>query len=140
MLAPASGFIVDCSMTMAWCFEDETTSQTDAVLDRLETESAFVPTLWSLEVANVLRSAERRGRLIQEKAEKFLVTLQTLPIFMDREAPDRAWDEILPLARIHSLTPYDAAYLELALRLGLPLATLDKELCLAAASLGVILL
>jgi len=133
-------FIVDCSMTMAWCFEDETTPHTEAVLDRLEQATAFVPSLWPLEVANALRTAERRGRVSQEESESFLVTLRALPMTIDRESADRAWDDILPLARIHSLTPYDAAYLELALRIGLPLATLDKELRSAAQKSGVALL
>ena len=133
-------FVVDCSVTMAWCFEDETTLQTDTILDKLEHTSAFAPNHWRLEVANALRTAERRGRVAVEKSAAFLVILRALPITVDQETSERAWKEILHLSRLHHLTPHDAAYLELALRLGLPLATLDKELRQAAQTVGVTLL
>ena len=140
MPASATGFVLDCSVTMTWCFEDEIAPETDALLERLEETTAFVTAHWPLEVANTLRGAERRARLTQEIAEKFFTTLRALSIAIDRETPDHAWGEIMRLSRQHSLTPYDAAYLELALRLGLPLATLDKELRRAAQNAGVMLL
>ena len=133
-------FVVDCSMTMAWCFEDEATPETDAILKRLRQSSAIAPAIWPLEVANVLRNGKRRSRLTQTQIEQFTADLKSLSIFVEPIDISRALDQILPLAQTHGLTPYDAAYLELALRFGLPLATLDKELRIAAASLGVILL
>lgn len=133
-------FVVDCSMTMAWCFEDEATPETDAILKRLKQTTAVVPALWPLEVASVLRIGERRGRLMPIKLEQFIVLLKSFPITIEQVDTDRALDRILPLAQTHNLTPYDAAYLELALRLGLPLATLDNELIRAATALGVALL
>jgi len=136
----AAEFVVDCSLTMAWCFEDEATPETDAVLKRLRQSSAIVPAIWPLEVANVLRSGERRGRLTQTQTEQIIVDLESLSILVEPVEIGRALGHILPLAREHALTPYDAAYLELALRLGLPLATLDKELRQAAQGLGVTLL
>lgn len=136
----ATEFVVDCSLTMAWCFEDEATPETDAVLKRLRQSSAIVPAIWPLEVANVLRSGERRGRLTQTQTEQIIVDLKSLSILVEPMEIGRALGHILPPAREQTLTPYDAAYLELALRLGLPLATLDKELRQAAQGLGVTLL
>jgi len=135
-----AGFVLDNSVTMPWCVEDEVTPWTDTILERLEQTMAVVPMLWFLEVANVLRSAERKERVTQEKSESFFATLRALPITMDNQTTDRAWNETMRLARLHKLTPYDASYLELALRLGLPLATLDKELRQAALDSGVPLL
>lgn len=140
MSSPSDGFVMDCSLTMTWCFQDESTPETVSLMESLEEMQAHVTTHWPLEVANVLRSSERRGRLTEADADFFLSTLRVLPIVIDRATPDYAWDEIMQLARAHILTPYDAAYLELALRLGLPLATLDKELRLAAQTLSVPLL
>lgn len=135
-----SFFVLDSSMTMAWFFQDEATPQTRAVLRRLEQEEAVVPSLWPLEVANVARVNEKRGRVTPEESEDFFDNLRALPIRVEEDTPHRAWGEIMRLSREQKLTPYDAAYLELALRLGLPLATLDKELRQAALNLSVTLL
>ena len=135
-----TGFVVDCSMTMAWFFQDEATPETNAVLARLRQDGATAPALWPLEVANVLAGGERRGRITQADTAGFLTLLRSLPITVDDETPRRAWNDILTLARAHRLTAYDAAYLELALRLGLPLATLDTDLRAAAAALGLTIL
>lgn len=132
--------VVDCSMTMAWCFADEQTDHTQALLTRLRTSRAVVPVLWPLEVCNVLLVGERRGRLTQAQVAQFVVLLRSLPITVDEEAPRRVWDQILTLARQYGLTVYDAAYLELALRRGLPLATLDAALQAAAQAAGITLL
>jgi predicted nucleic acid-binding protein len=135
-----TGFVVDCSMTVAWCFIDEATKQTWALLDRLESHGAWVPSLWPLEVANVLLLAERRGRVSAAYAMSFIERLDTLPIIVDEETASRSLHEILPLARSERLTTYDASYLELAMRLALPLATKDEALRKAAGRVGVTLL
>ena len=136
----AADFVVDNVVTMAWFFPDEATPHTDALRKRLDRETAAVPSLWPLEAANIMLMGERRGRTTQAEANEFIDLLNDLPIIVDDQTPAVAFAAILPLARTQKLTVYDAAYLELALRLGLPLATLDKALRTAAASLGVVLL
>jgi len=141
-MQPADGsetLVIDCSLTMAWYFKDEATPYTTAVRAALATERAIVPSLWSLEVANVLLMGERRKRSTQAKAAKWLQFLSLLPIAIDPETSFRAFDPILGLARANALTAYDAAYLDLALRKGLPLATLDNDLKKAAGAVGVAL-
>ncbi|GEO40752.1 putative nucleic acid-binding protein [Skermanella aerolata] len=130
-------FVLDVSVTLAWCFHDEATAATAEVLDRLRTEEAFVPSLWHLEVTNVLTLAERKNRIAVARTSEFVALLNTLPITVDEETPFRAFTEILGLVRAECLTSYDAAYLELAMRLGIPLATKDNALRKAAAKLGV---
>jgi predicted nucleic acid-binding protein len=129
--------VIDCSLTMAWYFKDEATPYTNAVRASLATERAVVPALWPLEVTNVLLLGERRKRSNQTRATKWLRFLSALPIAVDGETPLRAFDHILNLARNLGLTTYDAAYLELAIRRGLPLATLDHDLEKAAQAVGV---
>ena len=131
------GFVLDCSITMAWCFGDEATPYTDAVRDALADRRAFVPVLWPLEVANVLLIGERRKRLDQARSLRFVGLLNALPIVIDGETNSRAFAEISHLARSYQLSAYDAAYLELASRLGLPLASLDNKLKAAAVAVGV---
>lgn len=131
--------VIDCSVTMAWYFKDEATPYTNAVRAALATERAAVPALWPLEVANVLLMGERRKRSTQAKATKWLRFLSALPIAVDTRTPALAFDPILNLARSHKLTAYDAAYLELAMRLGVPLAARDDALEKAAAAVGVTL-
>ena len=130
-------FVLDCSVTMAWCFDDEATPCTDGVRDGLVDARAIVPSLWPLEVGNVLLVAERRNRLRKADATRFLALLQALPITVDQGTSQRALREILNLAREQELSSYDAAYLELAIREGLALATLDDRLKEAAARVGV---
>lgn len=124
---------------MAWCFEDEAGDYADAVLASLATSEALVPAIWSLEVANVLLVAERRGRLTQADATRFVRLVRTLPIIIESETSDRALDAILDVGREYGLSSYDAAYLELAMREGLPLATQDNPLRQAAVKCGVLL-
>jgi predicted nucleic acid-binding protein len=130
-------FVLDGSVTVAWFFEDETDAYAEAVQDSLATASAVVPSLWCLEVGNALLVGERRRRATEAKVTTFLTLLQTLPIATDDETGARAWHDSLPLARAHNLSLYDATYLELALRRGLPLASLDDKLKAAAATAGV---
>jgi predicted nucleic acid-binding protein len=130
-------FVLDCSVTVSWFFEDEADAYAEAVEDSLASVTAVVPTLWHLEVANVLLVGERRKRTTTAKVTQFLTVLRTLPITTDDETVSRAWTDSLNLARIRDLSVYDAAYLELAIRRGLPLATLDDRLEDAAKAAGV---
>ncbi|HTU22754.1 MAG TPA: type II toxin-antitoxin system VapC family toxin [Gemmataceae bacterium] len=133
----ATRFVLDGSVTLVWAFEDETDPYAEAVADSLADVPAIVPALWRLELANALLVGERRSRITEAKVSQFLTLLQSLPISVDDETALRAWPDTLPLARLHDLTVYDAAYLELAVRLGLPLASLDTHLKEAAAAAGV---
>ncbi len=130
-------FVLDCSVTMAWYFKDEANAYAKRIRGSLTKYIAQVPVLWPLEVANVLVLAERHNRSTKAEASKWLAFLQRLPIRVDDEGPVRAFSDILPIARAHKLSTYDASYLELAFRVGLPLASLDDKLKHAAASAGV---
>jgi len=130
-------FVLDCSVTMAWYFKDEANSYANTVRKSLSSAGAVVPALWPLEVANILVLGERRQRSTEADASKWLRYLQMLPIQVDDETAVRAWSDILHVARSYDLSVYDAAYLELALRLALPLASLDDNLKATAVSAGV---
>ncbi|MEO1018440.1 MAG: type II toxin-antitoxin system VapC family toxin [Pseudomonadota bacterium] len=130
-------FVLDCSVAITWCFADEATPQGDALLERLKQGGAIVPTLWHLEIGNVLVRAERRGRVTAAILQAQLALLRKLPITIDDQTTARALTETLTLARNHQLTTYDAAYLELAMRQSKPLATNDRQLQQAAAHVGV---
>lgn len=136
-------FVLDASVAVAWCFEDETTAYTERVFDGLTGGAeAYVPLLWPYEVANSLMVAERRDRTTSGKVARFLDRLAKLPITTDPTAGSpmgRAFNEVLSVARQYRLAVYDAAYLELAMRLGLPLASLDHSLRKAAEAAGVAL-
>ena len=132
-----SAFVLDCSIAIAWLFEDEATGETDALLDRLKDSGALVPALWRLELGNVLARAERHKRIAATQIAAGLALLDRLPITTDTETETRAFREILALARTEHLTTYDAAYLELAMRRGVELATRDKELIRAARRVHV---
>jgi predicted nucleic acid-binding protein len=119
------------------CFKNEATATADRVLERIATEAASVPAIWHLEIANVLALSERRGRLTPANSSEFIALLETLDVAIDDETPSRALGLVFDLARAERLTAYDAAYLELAMRLGIPLASKDADLCDAAERLGV---
>jgi|SRR5580704_17552580 predicted nucleic acid-binding protein len=126
-------------MTMAWCFPDEATPHTEAVLDLLAGQhEIIVPTLWPYEVTSVLLGAVRRKRITSAKAREFIADLDSLNILID-EGTQNVFGRVYFLAERHQLTGYDAAYLELALRKQLPLASLDRDLNEAAATEGVAL-
>jgi predicted nucleic acid-binding protein len=127
--------VVDASIALTWCFEDEVTAETEAIRTRVDSEGAIVPGLWRLEVANTLLLAERRGRIDRSDVEQRLELLAALPISIDADI--RAWTDTLLLARAERLTLYDAAYLELAIRQDVELATLDRDLRRAARKMGV---
>lgn len=135
-----TALVLDCSIAVAWCFEDEITPEIDALADRVRQEGAVVPSLWHLEVGNALLQAVRRGRIATAALQTRVEALAELPIVTDEETTRRAWREVLALALAERLTTYDAAYLELAARRGLPLATKDADLRAAARSFGVPLL
>jgi predicted nucleic acid-binding protein len=129
--------VLDNSVVMAWSFADETSAYADAVLDGLAANRAIVPALWPLEVANALLMGERRKRSTEAETIRWIGILGRLSLVIDDETNSRAWSDTLALARGHKLSAYDAAYLELAIRLRLPLATLDAPLKAAAAEIGV---
>lgn len=133
-------FVLDASIALSWCFADEATPETAALLDRLEQETALVPAIWPLEIGNILLSAQRRKRITYADMAQFLELFNAINIQVDVETMDKIFHEILSLAYTEKLTTYDAAYLELAIRLGLPLATKDKQLYEAGNRLGVQLL
>jgi predicted nucleic acid-binding protein len=128
-------FVLDASVALAWCFEDETTAGTEAVLDRLASEPAVVPGLWELEITNALLVVERRGRLAEAQTTRFVSLLASLPINVEVSVPDMT--TLLAMSRQHGLSSYDATYLVLAERDGYPLATLDEKLVAAARKAGV---
>jgi predicted nucleic acid-binding protein len=135
--AKAESFVLDGSVSMAWHFKDEADAYADAIAARFPGAQAMVPTIWPLEVANAVLTGERRKRSTEAQATRWLSYLASLPITIDDESKLRAWSDVLSLARAHNLSAYDAAYLELALRRGLPLATLDNKLKAAATSIGI---
>ena len=136
----SAAFVVDCSVALTWLFDEESTAATQALLDRLRSETVVVPTLWYLEVSNIVALAERKGRISQMRSAAFLAELSTLDIESDSEGAVNAFSGVLPLCRQHNLTSYDALYLKLTLRRNLPLASLDMDLRKVATQLGVQLL
>ena len=133
-------FVLDCSVTMSWCF-GEGGNYAAGVMASLRTGRAAVPSIWPLEVANALLTSERKRRVAPGDSILFLDLLLGLPIEVEREAAStESWGRIMTLGRAHGLTSYDAAYLDLALRLEWPLATLDARLKRAARLAGVELL
>ncbi len=130
-------FVLDASVSLAWCFEDERAGYAMRVLDELSDGEAIVTSLWPIEVTNGLASALRKKRIDLAGAAEARNTLVALPVVVDPVDRRRAFEDIPRLARAHGLTTYDASYLEVAVRMGLPLATLDRTLARAAADEGV---
>ena len=135
-----TGLVLDASVALSWCFDNEGTDAADRILDSLFGETATVPGIWPLEIANSLIVSERRGRLTVTRSAQFLKLLEGLSIIVDTETPQNAFTRTMELARDQMLTGYDAAYLELAIRLDLPLASKDTALCNAAERVGVTVL
>jgi predicted nucleic acid-binding protein len=127
-------FVLDASVSACWALDDEGHPIADAALDRTSSGGMIVPSLWWFELRNLLLMAERRNRSTTEKTNAFLAQMKRLELSIDR-LPDE--EKIFQLARRHGLTVYDASYLELAMRVAAPLATLDKKLTAAAKSEGV---
>ena len=129
--------VLDCSIAVSWCFEDESSEKTDLLFGIVRDNGAWIPNLWHLEVVNVLIQAVKRNRIEYSDIPKRLKLLSKLPIKTDNETHLRAFSDIVHLAEETGLTSYDAAYLELASRRGLFLATSDKSLHKAAKVLGI---
>ena len=135
-------FVLDNSVTMRWLFGDgrkDDLAYADRVLEVLtgHGSAAVVPAIWALEVSNVVARAEAQGGLSEARSAQFLGMLQQMPVELDSHTAQHAWANTLQLARRHKLSSYDASYLELALRRGLPLASLDTDLRKAAVKAGV---
>ncbi|MDT8370195.1 MAG: type II toxin-antitoxin system VapC family toxin [Longimicrobiales bacterium] len=130
--------VIDASVALAWAFEDERSAMAMKVLETLHRSEAVAASIWPLEVVNGLLVAERRGRIPQD-AGRFSSLLLRLPIVVDPGERRRPFEGVRQLARDHQLSAYDASYLELTLRLGVPLATLDRRLADAATEAGVTL-
>ena len=132
-----TAYVLDCSVTVSWLMPDESCDA--QFLDQVVQKGAIVPSLWTLEVGNVLLLAERHKRISSEQRNKAIYTLSELPIIIDPMTSHHAWLETMNLADRYGLTLYDASYLELALRRGLPLATFDSSLKRAANLSGIII-
>ena len=133
-------FVIDASVTLAWCFADEGSPEADGALGRLEREEAVAPAIWPLEVANGLRTAERRGRMDAPDMPRIRELLLSLPVQVEPVELGAALGVISAVARELDLTAYDAAYLQLAAQRGVPLATIDERLRRAAIAAGVVVL
>ena len=131
--------VIDNSVVMAWCFDDEANAFADTVLDRLGQTTALVPSLWPYEVINVLLVAERNKRLMHADSLRFVSLLNQLPIIIDHDPPEKRMNDLLAIGMSTGLSSYDAAYLHLAIRHDCPLATLDKKLTEAAKAVNVTL-
>jgi predicted nucleic acid-binding protein len=129
--------VIDASVALAWCFPDEADDDALLVLEELRHRNGFVPGHWHLEIANAILTGERRKRLAEADVSRFLGLLSALPLTVDSFTSQRSTSHVLPLARANALSAYDGAYLELAMREGLALATLDRKLREAAKASGV---
>lgn len=129
--------VLDGSVALAWCFEDEATAEIDALFERIAGHGAYVPSIWRLEVANGLQTAVRRRRIDGAYRDLALSRLMAQRVTVDDETDRHAWSATVRLAELHALSVYDASYLELALRLTAPLATVDKALAAAAERVGL---
>ncbi|MDO8699141.1 MAG: type II toxin-antitoxin system VapC family toxin [Rhodoferax sp.] len=132
-------FVLDNSVVTGWYLPSQATDYSNAIAIRLEEDRALVPQLWQLELANVLKTACTKGKLTQNQARQILDTLSQLPIEVDAGAAPGS-RQLFELAMRYDLSSYDAAYLELAMRHGLPMATQDEQLKLAAQAAGIDLL
>lgn len=130
-------FVVDASVALAWCFEDESNAYTESILENLKRASAIAPSIWPLEVANVLVVAERRGRVTPAATSQAVSLLQQLPIAIETESLQEVLTVILALARNNQLSVYDASYLHLAMQRGVPLASQDAKLVTACQRNGI---
>jgi predicted nucleic acid-binding protein len=133
----AGDFVIDNSVVMAWCFEDGANSNADTIQDMLIENKAFVPAIWPLEVTNVLLVAERKKRISKAGSGHFIALLSQLPIEVEPSDTDTIFHETISLARQYMLSSYDASYIELAIRKGLPIATQDKAIIRAAKKIQI---
>lgn len=134
-----SSLVIDASVTMTWFWREQGSPMTAAALDAAGAGFMIVPVVWSFEVTNVLATAQRKGTVAPARIREFIALLERVPTQVDSPATSRVFGDVLALAHAHKLSSYDACYLELALRLGLQLATLDAELEGAARATGAVL-
>jgi predicted nucleic acid-binding protein len=132
-----NGIVIDASVALAWCFPDEASDYADAALLALEGQSALVPAIWPVEITNALLVGGRRKRIRQADVRRFVELLEGLSIVEDAQSVTDTVSNIFPLARESNLSAYNAAYLDVALRRQLPLATLDGALLRAARAAGI---
>ena len=132
-----NGIVIDASVALAWCFPDEASDYADSVLLALENETAIIPAIWAVEVANALLVGERRKRIRQPEIRRFVDLLKNLSVVEDRQPFADTVSNVLPLAREHNLSAYDAAYLDVAVRHEIPLASLDHALRKACTTAGI---
>ena len=137
MTAIVNGIVIDASVALAWCFPDEASDYADRVLVALENQTAIVPSIWSVEVTNALLVGERRKRIQQPEVRRFVELLKGLNILEDGQPFADTVSNILPLAREYDLSAYDAAYLDVAVRHGASIATLDVALQKAGRAAGI---
>ncbi len=132
-----TGFVLDASVAIAWCFESESSSYSDSVLNKMGEVQVVVPSIWPLEVSNAIAVAHRRGRLSATESIQAASLIAMLPVSVDEPNVSRALGMTLDIATRNSLSSYDASYLELAIRRYLELATLDEQLRKVAVAMGV---
>jgi predicted nucleic acid-binding protein len=132
-----TGIVIDASVALAWCFPDEGSEYADGVLVGLEGHAILVPALWSVEITNAVLMAERRKRVKQPEIRRFVELLDGLTVIMDSQSVTEDVSNILPIAREYGLSAYDAVYLDVAVRHGAPLATLDSALQKAGRKAGI---
>jgi len=129
--------VIDASLALAWCFPDEASEYADGVLVALEGRTVMVPRVWALEITNAVLVAERRKRVKQADVRRFVELLGGLTLIEQSQTAIDTVSSVLPLARQYGLSAYDAAYLDVAIRQGAPLATLDSTLEKAGRSAGI---
>jgi predicted nucleic acid-binding protein len=132
-----NGIVIDASVALAWCFPDEASDYADSVLLALENETAIVPVIWGVEIANALLVGERRKRIRQPEVRRFVELLKDLNVVEDGQPFGDTLYNVFPLAREHNLSAYDATYLDVAIRHGVSLATFDVTLHKACIRAGI---
>jgi predicted nucleic acid-binding protein len=132
-----SRIVIDASVALAWCFDDEASDHAEKVLAALRNTTALVPTIWAIEIANGILVGERRRRINSDQVAEFLELVNALSIVEEGRPIEYHFNHILLLARKHQLSSYDACYIDLALRHGLSLATQDAQLKRVAETLDV---
>ncbi len=132
-----NGIAIDASVALAWCFPDEASNYADSVLLALENQTVIVPTIWAVEITNALLVGERRKRIRQPEIRRFVDLLKGLSVVEERQKFAETVSNVLPLAREYDLSAYDAAYLDVAIRHEIPLATLDAAMQKACTAAGI---
>ncbi len=132
-----NGIVIDASVALAWCFPDEASDYADFVLLAVENQTVIVPSIWAVEITNALLVGQRRKRIRQPEVRRFIELLKDLSVVEDRQAFADSVSNVLPLAREYDLSAYDAAYLDVAVRHEMPLATLDGALQKACTLAGI---